>query len=286
MTTPLDIKSFKNEELTNEILRRMGNKNQAATPIQVIIKKDIKNDIKNDIKLKEEMDKKWEVYGHSLENSKTKPFNNVFEKSEKERIQDMLDGFRLYGQYGGSQDERLCCYGKSTTRGEVGIKMLPVREGFKTSDSAAQAEMKRRRANYLRTGKGPKYLYADDIRRGQMPYGRGKIQVTWWFNISRLKDAMKRDLNYIMPQDPMVNPDILLNEEVSNMVLFYGLESGFFNGAKKGFFYYADQRTKEIGEYKAAMEMRKLVNGSNKAAQFADWYFDFLEATRVSGILA
>ena len=266
MSKILDITTFTDNELLDEISRRLSRgmpiNKEKPSDAQVI---------------------DWEEFGDIIvkSNSNPPPLGRVFEKKEQDALQDLLDGFNLYIDLGGSGDIRLFAYSLATCRIEVGASMRPVREGFTKSDSNMRSFLMRKRENYLKTRRGPKYEYAYPVN-GQVYGGRSYIQVTWAHNYKRLQSAIKEFTNGKFDYDFYNDPEILMRKpEVSAIVLFYGLESGFFNGQtingrRKGFFDYLNDENKS--EWDKIMACRYLVNGQNKATLITKWYFDFLSA--------
>lgn len=222
------------------------------------------------------------LFGELITKSKTKPFGSVWEKREEIAIKDIWDSYMTYISYGGTYDIRLFAYALATVRIECGSNMVPVREGFTESDEELRDFLMRRRKKYLATGKGPKYEYAYPSKvTGQVYGGRSYIQVTWEHNYRRLQKAISKLTGGKLDFDVYKDPEILMrNRELSGLVLFYGLESGFFNrgGQGSGLFYYLNKDDPVRG----AIEARRTVNVLNKAELIASWYWDILDALEKS----
>ena len=293
MTEILDIKRFNNEEILTEVRRRMeGDYSKTTEPIQA---EPVKIE-QPESAFKVVVDYDKFKYHIERATSQYKPFGNVAQAHELSAAEDLFNAFERYINLPGSndfkpsRDKRFLSYaGFATVRQECGGNMIPVREGFKSTDRETQALMKKRRATYLERVElnierkkkglelievGPKYEYADDVRNGQMAYGRGWIQTTWFENVNKLQDRIERDLGIKYDRRIVDDLDMLLEQPVCGDVLYWGVQSGYFNGSGRGVFYYLDKK-----DYLGA---RRTVNGLNKAAQVAGWYHDFYKAVNES----
>ncbi len=112
-------------------------------------------------------------------------------------------------------------YIMATDYRECGINMVPVREGFATSDEQARRIL-------TRAG----YWYAKvDPRTGQMYYGRGIVQVTHYNNylaLNKIKDRLRVEKKGlwadVLPADSFVEkPDLLLQPPVAVWATFEGM---------------------------------------------------------------
>lgn len=140
-------------------------------------------------------------------------------------------------------DLRHLAYMLATVRGECGINMMPVREGFSKSDATA-------RAFVARQG----YRYAVEVN-GQVYYGRGLVQLTWDYNYKKMGDLLGIDL--------LNNPDLALRPDIAAKILFEGMIRGTFTGKKL-----SDYFTSTTSDW---VNARKIINGLDKAQQFATW---------------
>ena len=111
-------------------------------------------------------------------------------------------------------------------------------------------------------GKGRGKAYGKPGRNnGQVPYGRGFVQLTWDDNYERmdrelgLNGALIR--NYELAKDPKVAADILV----------VGMVKGLFNGRGKGLEFYLPCAEGTLAQFK---EARRTVNVQDKAAYIAD----------------
>lgn len=92
-------------------------------------------------------------------------------------------------------------------------------------------------------------------------FGRGLIQCTWRYNYKKYQDILKLPL--------VDNPDLLLRDDVSLFVLVHGMYYGVFTG--KGFNDYTKPTENSF------VDMRRIVNGTDRAQLIASYAHDFLE---------
>lgn len=106
-------------------------------------------------------------------------------------------------------------------------------------------------------GKGKPYGKIDST--GKAPYGRGDVQLTWRDNYVRAD----RELN--LGGRLAADYDLALNPEIAVRVLITGSLEGWFTG-------------KKLGDYSNFKDMRRVINGTDKAAQIAAIADGFLAA--------
>lgn len=158
----------------------------------------------------------------------------------------------------GLSDLRHLAYMLATVRGECGQNMLPVREGFSKSDAAA-------RAFVARHG----YKYAEIIA-GNVYYGRGLVQLTWHRNYAAMAELLK---------EPLVSdPDRALKPDIAAKIMFEGMARGTFTGKRL-----SDYLNGVKTDY---VNARRIINGTDKAAQFAAWAVQFHDALQAAAIVA
>lgn len=115
-------------------------------------------------------------------------------------------------------------------------------------------------------GKGRKYGVKG--RYGQVPYGRGYVQLTWDSNYERadkelgLKGALLRDFSLAMRQD------------IAAKIMFAGMAEGWFTTKKL-----TDYLTATTTDYVGA---RRIINGTDKAKTIAGYAADFEAALRAA----
>jgi len=103
------------------------------------------------------------------------------------------------------------------------------------------------------------------------PYiGRGYVQLTWDYNYEKAGVAIGEDLlNY---------PEMALEPDLAAQIMFEGMEHGWFTG-------------KALGEYfndtvDDPVNARRIINGTDKASEIAEYHDEFLEAIQTSLIPA
>lgn len=160
-------------------------------------------------------------------------------------MEGILDGFAATGD---GRDKTLA-YGLATARREVGINMVPVREGFKATDALARAYVKRQGYKYAKP-EGP---------WGHVYYGRGIAQLTWFANYDKEGIAS--------------TPDKALEPKFAAELLFKGLLDGRWNKRGKGIAFYLP--TNGPDDLKNA---RRTVNITDHWDEIAAYYRQFLAA--------
>jgi hypothetical protein len=156
-------------------------------------------------------------------------------------------------------------YAMATAYHETGRRMVPVREGFATTDAGA-----RRAVNALAARRGANSAVARYARPqppyGHVYYGRGHVQLTWLENYERSSLDAGIDL--------VKHPDAMLDPVVSALILIVGLLDGRWNGRGHGLRHYLDR-----GDCR---EARRTVNILDKADEIADQAQRFLAAIRAA----
>jgi hypothetical protein len=152
---------------------------------------------------------------------------------------DSINGILKYAKKNNITNQFVLSYFISTAWGEC--RLRPVREGFKKTDRAARAYVKRMG-----------YKYAKVIN-GHVYYGRGLVQLTWDFNYE----------DWGITDDP----DKALEPDFAAKVLVIGMLDGRYNGRGKGIEFYLDRPKPD---WKNA---RRTVNVTDKWQKFRDWAF-------------
>lgn len=166
-------------------------------------------------------------------------------------MEGILDAFATHGD-GRAQT---LAYALATAYHETGCKMIPVREGFASSDASARRKVRRRKY-----GK-PEGPY------GHVYYGRGQVQLTWHRNYVRSTRDAGVDLEK--------HPDKMLDPLISARILIKGLIDGRWNGSGKGIWHYL-----QGDDLKNA---RRTVNITDKWQDIAGYYRSFLAAIEAAG---
>lgn len=150
----------------------------------------------------------------------------------------------------GFTDLRWLAYMLATVLGECGVRMLPVREGFKNSDAQARAYV---------ASKGYKYAA---VVNGQVYYGRGLVQLTWHSNYEAMSKILGIDL--------VNKPDLALDPKNAAAIMFEGMRRGTFT-------------KKKLADYFNAVETdwhnaRRIINALDRAAEIARYAQAFYSA--------
>jgi len=113
-------------------------------------------------------------------------------------------------------------------------------------------------------GKGKGRKYGVKGKYGQVPYGRGYVQLTWDFNYE------KADKELGLRGALLHNFDLAMSPKIAVQILFTGMEEGWFTG-------------KSLSTYTDYRPMRRIINGTDKASLIAGYAEDFERALHNSG---
>jgi len=189
-------------------------------------------------------------------------FGTSLSQKQVDGINGILDAFETHGD---SKSDTLA-YALATAYHEVGGRMVPVREGFASSDTGA-----RRAVAALARKRGPNSAVARYARPdgpyGHVYYGRGHVQLTWLSNY----EGSSRDAGV----DLVEFPDQMLDPVISARVMIKGLLDGRWNGRGKGLRHYLD-----AGDLMGA---RRTVNITDKWQTIAGYHRAFLKAIEAAG---
>lgn len=196
---------------------------------------------------------------------RTSLFKSGLTQSQVDGINGILDAFATHGD--GKPDT--LAYALATAYHETGRRMVPVREGFASTDAGARAAVNKLAAKRGASSAVAKYAKPQPPH-GHVYYGRGHVQLTWLDNYrGSSKDA---------GVDLVANPDKMLDPVISARVLIKGLLDGRWNGQGKGLRFYLD-RGDTVGA-------RRTVNILDKAANIAGYHKQFLAAVTAAGVPA
>jgi len=195
-------------------------------------------------------------------------FGGELGQSQIDGIKGLFAAFDLVGD----RDLDTLAYGLATAFHETGRRMVPVREGFATTDAGA-----RKAVAALARKRGPNSAPAKYGKsagpHGHAYYGRGHVQLTWLENYR----ASSADAGV----DLVKNPDAMLDPVISARVLFRGLMDGRWNAKGKGLSYYeGDDDFLSDAEAAAA---RRTVNVQDKATLIAGYHRKFYDALVAAG---
>lgn len=172
------------------------------------------------------------------------PFSGRMTQSQVSGTEALLDACAKL------TDVRWTAYVCATVFHETGARMVPVREGFATSDAAARRILKNR--EYAKP----------DPETGHAYYGRGLEQLTYRVNYERVGKLLGLDL--------VNNPDMMLQPDVAIRSLLLGMTNGLYTG-KKLADYFTGSKADPVGA-------RRIVNGTDRAGLIAGYYHAFLAA--------
>ena len=110
-------------------------------------------------------------------------------------------------------------------------------------------------------GSGRPYGKPDPVT-GKAYYGRGYVQLTWKTNYQKAKDELGPDF--------VNHPELALDPKLAARILFRGMAEGWFTGRKLSD-YFTPTRSDPV-------DARRIVNGTDKAAEIAKLYRPFLDA--------
>lgn len=196
-------------------------------------------------------------------------FGTSLTQSQVQGIAGILDAFVEVGD--GFRDT--LAYALATAYWETGRRMIPVREGFATTDEGARRAVQR-----LAVKRGPKSAVAQYAKpagpHGHVYYGRGHVQLTWLENYA----ASSADAHV----DLVKHPDAMLDPKISARVLIKGIMDGRWNGRGQGIRHYAEADGDPDMDHDDLVAARRTVNVQDKAAEIAV-YAKAFEAALIAG---
>lgn len=156
----------------------------------------------------------------------------------------------------------------ATTKWETGHTMQPVRETFAKTDKTAKDRLERA----FNKGQLP-WVKTPYWRDGY--FGRGYVQLTHKYNYEKAGQKLNIDL--------VANPNLALRPEYAVKILFDGMVEGWFTG--KDLDDYIDTIDEDDAEeFKEFKNARRVVNGTDKAAEIADMSLKFDKALKKAEI--
>lgn len=125
-------------------------------------------------------------------------------------------------------------------------------------------------------GKGKGRKYGAVGKYGQVPYGRGYVQLTWDMNYE------KADKELGLNGKLLKNFDLALDPEYAIPILFVGMEKGWFTGKKlSDYIDLIDESDSE--DRKEYSDSRRIINGTDRASMIANHAINFEHALRGAG---
>jgi hypothetical protein len=125
-------------------------------------------------------------------------------------------------------------------------------------------------------GKGKGRKYGVKGKYGQVPYGRGYVQLTWDANYE------KADKKLGLQGALLKNFDLAMKPDVAVQILFVGMKEGWFTGVSlKDFIDNVDESDQEdLREFSNA---RKIINGTDKQVMIGQYAIVFEKALKAAG---
>jgi Chitinase class I len=192
-------------------------------------------------------------------------FDGSLSRDQVSGIEGILDAMLAVGD----GRPKTLAYALATAYHETGRRMLPVREGFASSDEGAV-----RAVAALARRRGPKSAPAKYGQPagplGKCYYGRGHVQLTWRENYAR----SSADAGVDLEQDP----DAMLDPVISARILIRGLVDGRWNGAGHGIAHYLPDDAEDN-----LRDARRTVNGTDRWDAIARYYQAFRRAIEAAG---
>lgn len=151
-------------------------------------------------------------------------------------------------------DTRFVAYSLATAFWETAQKMLPVRE----------------------YGEGRGHPYGQPAPPyGRCYYGRGLVQLTWVQNYSEANVRLRAVGRLADGEDLVKTPDLALRPDLAAAIMVSGMTVGWFTGVCLGKYFSADVND--------PTNARRIINGTDHAAEVAAYHGRFLEALKAGG---
>lgn len=164
-------------------------------------------------------------------------FSGSMDQQQVDGQNAILRVFEIKAFLGGTKDLRHCAYPLATTYHECQQKMWPVEEN----------------------GKGEGMEYGSPAGPyGEIYYGRGLVQLTWWENYVRARD----ELGLSEENDLERYPDRALDPVIASAIMYRGMERGWFRTADDGDPENLNRYFSDVNE--DAYEAREIINGDKK----------------------
>jgi putative chitinase len=165
-------------------------------------------------------------------------FANALQQAQVDGLNAILDGWEAkYAE----KDKRWLAYALATAYHETARTMQPIEE----------------------FGKGRGRPYGKRYpQTGQVYYGRGLVQLTWYYNYDKMKELLGVDLVH--------HPELALDPKTATNIMFVGMLDGIFTG--KTLANYFGEVTEDW------IHARRIINGLDKAQAIAAYGRNFHSA--------
>ena len=170
----------------------------------------------------------------SLDFDKVRPiFRGTLTQGQVDGINGILAAFGAMGD----GNHRHLAYMLATAKHETAHTMQPIREW----------------------GRGRGLPYGHKDATGQVPYGRGLVQLTWTENYAKADQRL--GLNGAL----IKNYDLALDPDIAAEIMVRGMQEGWFTG-------------KKLADYPDFLNMRRVINSLDQAQTIALYANTFLAA--------
>jgi hypothetical protein len=175
-------------------------------------------------------------------------FGGNLTQSQVDGMNYLLDVWEMYFEAANPRDgQKWLAYCLATVFHETAKTMQPIEEYGK--------------------GKGKSYGQPAGPY-GQIYYGRGHVQLTWETNYKKGQERLDQVYNVIAELWP--KPQLMLQNEISALVLYDGMSAGWFTGV--GLPKYFNATVED------PVNARRIVNGTDQAQTIAGYYWKFKPA--------
>lgn len=154
---------------------------------------------------------------------------------------ETMDAFIFEYEARKMTDKRFLAYILATAYHEAGRDLQPIKE--------------------IGRGRGKRYGRPDP-RTGQIYYGRGFVQLTWYDNYEKLGELLGVDL--------LSDPDRALNKGIAIQIIFEGMIRGLYTGKRLAHYFNND--------WDDALHARQIVNRMDRAKLIQGYHVIFLTA--------
>lgn len=101
-------------------------------------------------------------------------------------------------------------------------------------------------------GKGKGKSYGKPGKYGDIPYGRGYVQLTWDYNYEKADKELGLNGSLLKSFERALEP------EIASAIAVRGMKEGWFTG-------------KKLSDYDNYIDMRRVINGKDKAYEIAEY---------------